>query len=88
MTPLINLTDGILSLAIVAWLAAPSVEHLRKLVIISFLQQSREELDLLNGAAVEDWFSQNLSVVVLAAAKVGGIQANNAVIQLISCLTI
>ena len=42
------------------------------------LTASREELDLLNGAAVEDWFSQNQpTVVVLAAAKVGGIQANS-----------
>ena len=42
------------------------------------LTASREELDLLNGPAVEAWFSQNQpTVVVLAAAKVGGIQANN-----------
>ena len=42
------------------------------------LTASREELDLLNGSAVEAWFSRNQpTVVVLAAAKVGGIQANN-----------
>jgi GDP-L-fucose synthase len=39
---------------------------------------SRAELDLLDGVAVEAWFKEHKpSVVVLAAAKVGGIQANN-----------
>jgi GDP-L-fucose synthase len=39
---------------------------------------SREELDLLDGPAVQRWFAEHKpNVVVLAAAKVGGIQANN-----------
>ncbi len=39
---------------------------------------SRQELDLLDGAAVQRWFAeQQPTVVVLAAAKVGGIHANN-----------
>ena len=39
---------------------------------------SRQELDLLNPVAVQQWLAENQpSVVVLAAAKVGGIQANN-----------
>ena len=39
---------------------------------------SRKELDLLNYAEVNNWFKLNKpSVVILAAAKVGGIQANN-----------
>jgi GDP-L-fucose synthase len=43
----------------------------------SILTVSRQELDLLDAAAVEHWFSINHpSVVVLAAAKVGGIYAN------------
>ena len=43
----------------------------------SILTVSRQELDLLDAAAVEHWFSVNHpSVVVLAAAKVGGIYAN------------
>ncbi|MFQ6537482.1 MULTISPECIES: GDP-L-fucose synthase family protein [Aphanothece] len=43
----------------------------------ALLTASRQELDLLNGAAVARWFSeQRPDVVVLAAAKVGGIQAN------------
>ena len=41
------------------------------------LTPPRSELDLLDGAAVSSWFgAQQPSVVVLAAAKVGGIHAN------------
>jgi GDP-L-fucose synthase len=41
------------------------------------LTACREELDLLNGPAVERWFAEHKpTVVVLAAAKVGGIHAN------------
>jgi GDP-L-fucose synthase len=43
----------------------------------ALLTAGREELDLLDGAAVQRWFdAQRPDVVVLAAAKVGGIQAN------------
>ncbi len=39
---------------------------------------SRAELDLEDGPAVQRWFAKHQpSVVVLAAAKVGGIQANS-----------
>ena len=42
------------------------------------LKPSRVELDLLNSQAVEQWFVEHQpTVVVLAAAKVGGIQANH-----------
>ena len=42
------------------------------------LNPSRAELDLLDPVAVKKWFEHNRpSVVVLAAAKVGGIYANN-----------
>ena len=42
------------------------------------LTASRAELDLENGPAVERWFAEHQpTVVVLAAAKVGGIHANN-----------
>ena len=42
------------------------------------LTASRAELDLLDGPAVEAWFAKHQpTVVVLAAAKVGGIQANS-----------
>ena len=41
------------------------------------LKPSRAELDLLDSLAVQQWFSeQQPDVVVLAAAKVGGIHAN------------
>jgi len=42
------------------------------------LTAPRQELDLLDGPAVERWFAEHQpTVVVLAAAKVGGIHANN-----------
>ncbi len=44
----------------------------------SLLTPSRAELDLLNFHEVESWFIKNKpTVVILAAAKVGGIHANN-----------
>ncbi|AII47533.1 GDP-L-fucose synthase [Synechococcus sp. KORDI-52] len=45
----------------------------------NLLTASRDQLDLLNPQAVQHWFaSKKPTVVVLAAAKVGGIHANNA----------
>ena len=42
------------------------------------LTASRDQLDLLDLQAVQHWFVENKpTVVVLAAAKVGGIHANN-----------
>ena len=42
------------------------------------LKPSRDELDLLDSMAVQQWLSEHKpDVVVLAAAKVGGIHANN-----------
>ena len=44
----------------------------------NLLTPSRSELDLLDGSAVKSWIAkQQPSVVVLAAAKVGGIKANS-----------
>ena len=44
----------------------------------NLLTASRDELDLLDAQAVQRWFFVNKpTVVVLAAAKVGGIQAND-----------
>ena len=43
----------------------------------ALLTATRQQLDLIDTAAVDNWFAENQpSVVVLAAAKVGGIQAN------------
>lgn len=42
------------------------------------LTAARDELDLLDLSAVQNWFAEhNPTVVILAAAKVGGIYANN-----------
>ena len=42
------------------------------------LKPRRKELNLLDYNAVDDWFSSNKpNIVILAAAKVGGIYANN-----------
>tara|TARA_B100000886_G_C20411620_1_gene487329 strand:+ start:1200 stop:2201 length:1002 start_codon:yes stop_codon:yes gene_type:complete len=53
----------------------------KKLIQLSYknLQTpSREELDLLDNKSVENWFKNNMpEVVILAAAKVGGIEANS-----------
>jgi GDP-L-fucose synthase len=44
----------------------------------NLLTATRAELDLEDGPAVQRWFAEHKpTVVVLAAAKVGGIQANN-----------
>jgi len=44
----------------------------------NLLTASRAELDLEDGPAVQRWFAEHQpTVVVLAAAKVGGIQANS-----------
>ena len=44
----------------------------------ALLIPNRQELDLLNAAAVKSWYKQNKpTIVVLAAAKVGGIYAND-----------
>lgn len=44
----------------------------------NLLTASRDQLDLLDLQAVQNWFAQNQpTVVVLAAARVGGIFANN-----------
>ncbi len=44
----------------------------------NLLLPTRKELDLLNNTDVEKWFKENKpDIVILAAAKVGGIEANN-----------
>ena len=43
----------------------------------NLLLPNRKDLDLLNTKEVENWFYENKpEVVIIAAAKVGGIQAN------------
>ena len=50
------------------------------------LTANRSELNLLNGPAVKAWFTNHQpTVVVLAAAKVGGIQANSTALMRSAC---
>ena len=54
------------------------VRRLRDLGFDQLILKSRSELDLMESTAVSDFFSaENPEYVFLAAAKVGGIQANN-----------
>ena len=54
------------------------MRHLQKLGYRNILTASREELDLLDQAQVQAYFKAHaIDQVYLAAAKVGGIQANN-----------
>ena len=54
------------------------VRHLTKLGYSNIVTRTHAELDLVNQSAVEDFFqTQGVSQVYLAAAKVGGIFANN-----------
>ena len=53
-------------------------KKLRFLGYVDLLCPSREELDLGNIDSVSKWFKENKpEVVIVAAAKVGGIYANN-----------
>jgi GDP-L-fucose synthase len=54
------------------------VRQLEKNINVELITRSRAELNLLDQAAVQDFFKQeNIEQVYLAAAKVGGIHANN-----------
>jgi len=54
------------------------VRHLNDLGYRNILTASRDELDLMNQEAVHNYFKKNkIDQVYLAAAKVGGIHANN-----------
>lgn len=54
------------------------VRHLEKSGTAEVVTRTRKELDLTNQAAVQQFFAeQHLDQVYLAAAKVGGIIANN-----------
>lgn len=54
------------------------VRQLQQREGIEVLTTSRQELDLVNQAAVQAWFKHNkVDQVYLSAAKVGGIHANN-----------
>lgn len=56
-----------------------TVSELEKLGCYNILTRSQDELDLASQAAVDDFFqSERPEIVVMAAARVGGIHANDA----------
>jgi GDP-L-fucose synthase len=78
MTPLITPADRIFVAGHRGMAGSAICRALQRAGYSNLLTASRTELDLLDGVAVQRWFEQHHpTVVVLAAAKVGGIQANN-----------
>jgi GDP-L-fucose synthase len=77
-TPLINPADRIFVAGHRGMAGSAICRALQLAGYTQLLTASREELDLLDGPAVEGWFAEHKpTVVVLAAARVGGIHANN-----------
>ena len=78
MTPLITPADRIFVAGHRGIAGSAICRALQREGYSNLLTASRAELDLEDGPAVRRWFEQHQpTVVVLAAAKVGGIQANN-----------
>jgi nucleoside-diphosphate-sugar epimerase len=78
MPPLITPADRIFVAGHAAVAGSAICRALERAGYHHLLTASRSELDLLDGQAVERWFAQHQpTVVVLAAAKVGGIAANS-----------
>jgi GDP-L-fucose synthase len=78
MTPLITPEDRIFVAGHRSMAGSAICRALQRVGYSNPLTASRAELDLENGPAVQHWFTEHTpTVVVLAAAKVGGIQANN-----------
>jgi GDP-L-fucose synthase len=73
-----NLTQTIFVAGHRGMVGSAIVRHLKDLGCTNILTASREELDLMNQEAVRNFFKKNkIDQVYLAAAKVGGIHANN-----------
>ena len=78
MTSLISATDRIFVAGHRGMAGSAICRSLNQAGYSQVLTADRDELDLLDQLAVQRWFAENKpSVVVLAAAKVGGIHANN-----------
>ena len=78
MPPLITPADRIYVSGHQGMAGSAICRALQRAGYTEILTASRSELDLLDGSAVEAWFAAHKpTVVVLAAAKVGGIQANS-----------
>ena len=77
-TPLITPVDRIFVAGHRGMAGSAICRALQRAGYNQILTATRSELDLLDGQAVERWFAEHKpTVVVLAAAKVGGIQANS-----------
>lgn len=78
MKPLISQSDRIFVAGHRGMAGSAICRSLKSAGYSQLLTADRAELDLLDSAAVQHWFAVHKpSVVVLAAAKVGGIHANN-----------
>ena len=78
MTRLISAADHIFVAGHRGMAGSAICRSLKQAGYSQVLTADRDELDLLDQLAVQRWFAENKpSVVVLAAAKVGGIHANN-----------
>ena len=68
----------VLLLVIAGWSVPPSSDSLEQRGDVELVLRTRDELNLLDSRAVHDFFaSERIDQVYLAAAKVGGIVANN-----------
>ena len=78
MTPLISPTDRIFVAGHRGMAGSAICRSLQRAGYGQILTSTRQELDLLKADALKRWFAEHKpTVVVLAAAKVGGIHANN-----------
>ena len=78
MTPLISPTDRIFVAGHRGMAGSAICRALQRAGYSQILTATSQELDLLIADAVQHWFAEHKpTVVVLAAAKVGGIEANN-----------
>ena len=78
MKPLISPTDRIFVAGHRGMAGSAICRALQRAGYSQILTATRQELDLLIADAVQRWFAEHKpTVVVLAAAKVGGIEANN-----------
>jgi hypothetical protein len=78
MTPLITPSDRIAIFGARGMAGSAISRALNRAGYHQQLTPSRQDVDLLDPQAVQRWFAKHQpTVVVLAAAKVGGIQANN-----------
>ena len=75
---LISTDDNVVVFGSMGMAGSAIIRALKRKGYSKILKPSRKELNLLDYSAVRDWFKlAKPDVVVIAAAKVGGIIANN-----------